>query len=343
MLFRTIRLSAANKKERATRDRKTTRAPHGIRSQGRGCRVAQSDQSFALLGETKGRQQRSIQHRHYRIPKSRYQAMIVHPSIKRSLSILHRVPRWHGLPWAKTLRSFAASLLIPMRCLLCGRKLEGANCRPAFCLDCTDRLVESRQPCCPRCGAFAASPTIYGGRCPFCRRFCLHFDACRALGHYRGLSPLILRMKHQKSELLAKNFANLWQKHYGTWVSELQIDSVIAVPMHWRRVLARGGNSASAIAAEIAQSLELPQIGQSLRRVRNTAPQEKLNPFARFRNVRNAFNFPKDNPFLNRRILVIDDVLTTGATASELARVLKAGGASFVAVGVIARAQGHDR
>ena len=269
--------------------------------------------------------------------------MIAYKPISRAIQLLRNRGVFIGLPNGQTLRSVAGSVVLPRRCLLCGRKLEDEHGQPAFCFECVDRMIERKSPCCPRCGAFTGAAAISEGRCPFCREFRLHFDACRALGRYRDLSPLILKMKRQDNELLAKNLAILWHVQFGDWANALQVDAVIAVPMHWRRFFVRAVNSADAIAATIAHRLRLPQIGRSVRRIRNTAPQENLSPFARFRNLRNAFTFPKGTPFRNRRILVIDDVLTTGATASELARVLKAAGASFVAVGVVARAQGHDR
>jgi len=269
--------------------------------------------------------------------------MIVHTPIRRAIEIVRNLGGFNRLPNGQMLRWVAGSILLPRRCLLCGRKLEDEHGRPAFCIECIERMIERQSSCCPRCGAFTEAVAISEGRCPSCREFRLHFDACRALGRYRDLSPLILKMKRQDNELLAKNLAILWHMQFGDWANTLHVDAVIAVPMHWRRFFVRAVNSADAIAAEIAHRLGLPQIGRTLRRVRNTAPQENLSPFSRFRNVRNAFAFPKGSPFRNRRILLIDDVLTTGATASELARVLKTGGASFVAVGVVARAQGHDR
>lgn len=284
-----------------------------------------------------------VQHRRQKNPKSRCHLMIAHMAVSRAFSLFRSLGGFHGPPKCKMLRFLAEAVFLPRRCLLCARKLDDEIGRPAFCVECVDRTIERRSPCCPRCGAFTAAAAISEGRCPYCREFRLHFDACRALGRYQTLSKLVVQMKRQENELLAKNLAFLWQIQFSGWVAGHQIDTVIAVPMHWQRFFFRAVNSASAIAAEIARCLGLPQIGRSLRRVRNTPPQENLSPFARFRNVRNAFTFPKGNPFRNRRILVIDDVLTTGATASELARVLKAGGASFVAVGVIARAQGHDR
>lgn len=268
--------------------------------------------------------------------------MIAHASISRALSLIRSLSGSKGPMSAERLRSIAHAILMPARCLICGRKTGGPNGTPAFCADCLKRVVESQCPACPCCGAFTAAATISDGRCPLCRDFRLHFDACRALGRYQALSNLILQMKRQENELLAKNLAILWQMQFGGWAAAHQIDAVIAVPMHWTRFFCRAVNSAAAIANQVAQSLGMPQIGQTLRRIRNTAPQENLNPSARFRNVRNAFTLPKGLPFRNRRILVIDDVLTTGATASELARVLKIGGASFVAVGVIARAQGYS-
>lgn len=267
--------------------------------------------------------------------------MIARASVSRTLSLIRFLGGSKGPLSTKRLRSVAQAILMPARCLLCGRKTGGTKDEPAFCADCLERVVETECPACPRCGAFTAAAAISDGRCPFCRDFRLHFDACRALGRYPVLSNLILQMKRQENELLAKNLAILWLMQFGAWAAAHQIDAVVAVPMHWTRFFCRAVNSASAIADVVARGSGIPQVGQGLRRIRRTAPQENLNPFARFRNIRNAFSKPKGLPFCNRRILVIDDVLTTGATASELARVLKAGGADFVAVGVIARAQGH--
>lgn len=240
------------------------------------------------------------------------------------------------------------SLLLPARCIFCGRRIGESvanSTSPAeLCSTCRDELATPDRSICPRCGAFTPLATIEERGCPYCRKFRLHFDGCRAVGLYEVLRPIILRMKHHGTEAITKNLARLWCEQFATWVQDHDAQAVIATPMYWARRLFRGINSAEVLAEEIARQLRLPLLNCVVR-VRNTAPQEDLKPRERFRNLRNAFCVRRIQKFRclhNLRVLIVDDVLTTGATAAELARTLKSAGVSAVYVAAIARAQGTN-
>jgi predicted amidophosphoribosyltransferase len=110
--------------------------------------------------------------------------------------------------------------------------------------------------------------------------------------------------------------------------------------LHWLRRWRRGYNQSAALARGIATRLGLPCHPSWLRRIRNTPQQTHQTPAGRKANVRGAFRTRPGAPVRGRTILLVDDVMTTGVTASEAARALRAGGASRVVVAVLARAQG---
>jgi len=119
-------------------------------------------------------------------------------------------------------------------------------------------------------------------------------------------------------------------------------DVVLPVPMHWRRRLMRGVNNPDVLAESLAKGIDVPDVPRVLCRCRNTLPQNKLQPRDRFRNVRGAFRLRKGYDLEGLRMVLVDDVLTTGATCSEAARVLKEAGASMVIAAVLARTEGDD-
>jgi ComF family protein len=119
---------------------------------------------------------------------------------------------------------------------------------------------------------------------------------------------------------------------------DLPLDLVMPVPMHWRRRLARGVDHARLLARSIAGPLGLP-LGHELFRTRLTAEQVRLSRTRRRENVRGSFDLAGRRAIEGARVLLVDDVTTTGATADEAARTLLAGGASRVALAVIAKAE----
>jgi len=149
-------------------------------------------------------------------------------------------------------------------------------------------------------------------------------------------------MKRKGGEPLATALGEFIARMRGEGLASLRPDVVVPVPMHWRRRLARGTNSPEVLAERIAGKLRIPVLKRALRQIRNTLPQKDLPIKRRWQNVRGAFGLRAGYDLGGARVVLVDDVLTTGATCSEAAGVLKKGGASHVAAVVLARALGTD-
>jgi predicted amidophosphoribosyltransferase len=160
-----------------------------------------------------------------------------------------------------------------------------------------------------------------------------------ALGSYDGLlRTLVLRMKTDASELLADALAQLWWESHGRSVAATGVDAVTCVPMHpWKR-WRRGVNAPAAIAERVAQQLAVPGWLGFLKKRRNRLPQKGLSRAGRLRNIRGGVFASTRYPIQSAHVLLVDDVLTTGATCHESARIAKQAGAREVTVAVVARA-----
>ena len=117
----------------------------------------------------------------------------------------------------------------------------------------------------------------------------------------------------------------------------LRSDLVAPVPLHWRRTWWRGYNQAAAVAEQLARMIGVPSSRRCLRRIRHTPQQLQPSAAARRENVRGAFRVRRGANVVGKRILLVDDVMTTGSTASEASRTLREAGAVEVAVAVLAR------
>jgi ComF family protein len=168
----------------------------------------------------------------------------------------------------------------------------------------------------------------------------LRFDAVVALGAYRDdLRQAVLRMKQPEGDPLSGAVARLLWLRRGEELTRFAADLIVPIPMHWARRLRRGTNSPERMAAVLGRHLKRPVTSGLLRWRRKTKLQSELPPKERFRNVRDAFRIARGRGVEGARILLIDDVLTTGATCSEAARTLKRAGASMVGAAVVARAE----
>jgi ComF family protein len=147
-------------------------------------------------------------------------------------------------------------------------------------------------------------------------------------------------MKHRHQQPLTVAIADLLVLMRQVEIASLHCDVVVPVPMHWTRRLWRGVNNPEVVSQRLAIALRLPYAPHLLVRSRSTEPQAFLSPDQRRKNVHDAFRAVKHRDLQGARVLLVDDILTTGATASEAARVLKRAGAVFVGVVVIARAEG---
>ena len=199
--------------------------------------------------------------------------------------------------------------VMPLRCVFCGtRTLDGER---YVCAGCCADLPWGASPPPPRPLTAIVAPLAYE-------------------------FPLDAAIKELKFK------RRLW---YGPALAQLaclaldelpgEIDAVLPVPLHWRRQWWRGFNQAQEIARPLAKRLRVPLLG-GVRRVRATRPQSGLQAGERVRNLQGAFSATK--PCLAQHVLVVDDVMTTGATLRQVARVVLGAGAARVSALVIARA-----
>jgi ComF family protein len=225
-------------------------------------------------------------------------------------------------------------LLYPATCAVCACPLvEGS-----FCAACRTILTTDAHTTCPRC---AATLGPFSANCPLCRGQSFHFERVLRLGPYEGtLRNVILRLKHDSGEVLAELLGLHWADHAAANLQATGATVIVPVPLHWRRRWARGYNQSQALAQGLAECLRLPCRPSLLRRLRHTPFQTAQSASARSENVRNAFHARPSRHLRGQTVLLVDDVLTTGSTASEAARVLRAAGATRVVVAVLARGQG---
>lgn len=230
------------------------------------------------------------------------------------------------------------SALWPPRCLLCAELLTGEE--RGFCPPCLATLAPVAEPICRVCGRELLKGSAPEDLvCGFCRRDPPAFDRARAFGRYQGmLAESIRALKFHSVRKLAPGLAAFMLAADTALVGELALDAVIPVPLHPARIRQRGFNQAVDLARPLARRRRLPLLFSTLVRTRDTAPQYGLTFEQRRRNIRGAFAVPRPAEVAEKRLLLVDDVLTTGATIGECARVLKKAGAAEVVVLTLARA-----
>lgn len=222
--------------------------------------------------------------------------------------------------------NYTRDWLLPTRCCLCCTPTRGGL---VICRDCY-RELPWLPPGCATCAT--PLPTAAGlTRCDPCQQRAPALDSCHALFDYRApVNHWVRNLKFRQELPLAKLLGHLLAE----CVSEGKGSKLIPVPLHRRRLRQRGFNQA----LEIARPLQ--QRGYRIdshccTRTRHTPPQSELSAMARLRNLRDAFNVRRS--VVGENIMLIDDVLTTGATLNALATTLKRAGAARVEAWVIAR------
>ena len=216
------------------------------------------------------------------------------------------------------------SVLLPQECVLCGARSGDA----LLCAGCADTLPPLPAPRCPVC----ALPAPDGGICGACLKSPPAFDACLAVWRYAfPVDKLIQALKFEHRLALAGFFAAAMLEG-----PRPGGDLLIPVPLSPQRLKERGFNQAVEIARPLAQALGIPLRRDDCKRTLETVPQTSLPWKERRRNVKHAFECQAD--LAGKAVIVVDDVMTTGATLDEFARTLKQQGASRVTNWVVARA-----
>lgn len=201
-------------------------------------------------------------------------------------------------------------------------------------------LADVNESVCWRCGA-SVGPYVATkpDGCDLCRGERFAFERVVRLGRYHGeLAQACLKLKSLSGHRLAGVLADLLFEHRRRELEEMALTLVVPVPLHWGTLWRRKYNQAASLAERLARRLDLPCSPRAIRCTRRTAKQHYLSPTQRRVNVRGAFAAGRERRLTGARILLVDDVLTTGATCHQAARALRSGGASAVFVGVLARA-----
>ena len=206
---------------------------------------------------------------------------------------------------------------------LCGRCQLGAN------------VVEP--PVCARCGKPIRADSARSGLCADCTARPRFFELARAVGVYEGaFKGWIHELKYSSRRALARPIGQLMA--YRLWAEPRMADAqvLVPIPLHADKLRERGFNQALLLARVMGSILAKRVADQVLERVRSTRPQGSLSLEARYANLRGAFRVTKPREIAGKRVVLVDDLLTTGATCDEAARALLRAGARSVAVMVAA-------
>ena len=244
-----------------------------------------------------------------------------------------------GAVWSfvTTAARAALDLLLPPHCLTCDAPVDEPG---RFCPDCFRRAGFITEPCCASCGV-PFTHAGQGGRdrlCPACRAHRPPWGRARGALRYDAQSrQVVLPFKHADRTEYAAALAPLMARAGAAMLREAEV--IVPVPLHRSRLIARRYNQAALLARALARLSGVPAVPDALRRTRPTVPLGELGAAARAETVKDVFAMRASRlgQIAGRRVLLVDDVMTSGATCAACARVLLAAGAAGVDVLVAAR------
>ncbi len=248
----------------------------------------------------------------------------------------------HGLPDSlpRRLLDSLLNLIYPETCLICSSAVaRQQDC--GVCGGCWEKTLHLRisPPWCSSCGL--PFQNLGEGSIHLCGNCILRpppYAGARSFGYYTAeLSSLVRGFKFYGKRNLARLFAPLLAATFCDSWSREEIDIVVPVPLHPKRQQSRGYNQAELLARSLAHKMALPFSKHAVIRRKATLPQVGLTDAQRLENVRKAFCCTNPGQVARQRVLLVDDVMTTGATVASASRALLEGGALRVSVLVVAR------
>jgi ComF family protein len=242
------------------------------------------------------------------------------------------VKRWVW-DWLNT----AAGFIYPENCQLCG--IARATAREGFvCPQCWQQVRFIRPPFCQSCGLPFDGDITTSFECMNCRDMELHFRSARSAVVARtAVLEIIHRYKYQRHFWFEPFLADLLVREALPVLRGERWDFIVPVPLHPGKLREREFNQAERLARRLAVATQIPMNTRLLRRVLPTATQTRLAKHQRAANMRNAFAMRDDVSLDGARVVLVDDVFTTGATTSACAKVLRRAGAGEVCVWTVAR------
>lgn len=228
-------------------------------------------------------------------------------------------------------------MLFPRTCAGCGEGIEERGLH--VCWDCRAALAVIGHPLCQTCGEPVHGRVDHSYVCHGCVKHPPRYRQARAAIHYNRVGKrLVTQYKYNQALWIEHYLVDLLEACVGTHFGRDAVDAVCAVPLHPAKQRRRGYNQSLLLAQALAKRIGKPLVGTgSLCRTRATATQTRLTAGQRTSNVRGAFSIRRPRDFAGKAILLVDDVLTTGATVSSCAGVLLEAGATSVDVVTVAR------
>jgi competence protein ComFC len=246
-----------------------------------------------------------------------------------------------GRRWFTGVSDALVSVFFPAGSRICDQLLTGAN-RVPICGDCLSSFASVSGSVCEICGQPLQAWVLRPGQhllCQACQNKTYGFDRARSFATYEGaLVEAILLLKFEQIEQLAAWFAERLAQVLHAAGDLLGADVVVPVPLHRVREKERGYNQAALLSKPLAKRLRLPHKALLLMRMRARPDKRILTLEERWESVRGAFATPPGSQVDNLRVLLVDDVLTTGATLDACARALRDAGAKSVLGLTVARA-----
>jgi competence protein ComFC len=237
----------------------------------------------------------------------------------------------------KTLLNAGLAFVYPESCQLCGE--ERAKVADGLvCSNCWQQVRFIRPPFCDRCGLPFEGDITTKFECGNCKEMELHFSSARSAAVMASVvRETILSFKYQRALWFEPFLADLFLREAVPVLREQKWDCIVPVPLHSVKEREREFNQAERLGSHLARALKIPMRTEYLKRVLPTDTQTRLKKQERAANMRNAFALQKDVKSNGERVVLVDDVFTTGATTSACAKVLLKAGASEVCVWTVAR------
>jgi len=228
-------------------------------------------------------------------------------------------------------------LFYPPYCFGCGKPLSGDE-RVCVCGECVAAIEYIHDPCCPKCGSALGPHTTDRRDCPDCRGQPLRFQGTVAVAKYNGvMCALIHAFKYEGHENLHRTFGEMLRRRLREFDFPQPPEIIVPVPLAVTRRIRRGFNQAHLLATHAGAELGIGVVTGCLKRAHATPSQAKLPATKRRVSQVGSFAVRKPSAIQGRCVLLVDDVMTTGSTASECARVLRGAGARSVFAAVLAR------
>ncbi|CDD34621.1 amidophosphoribosyltransferase [Roseburia sp. CAG:309] len=224
------------------------------------------------------------------------------------------------------MKDFLMTLVFPHKCAACGKTMSGKRVE-MLCETCDRQLHRITEPRCKRCSKPIAD--ITQELCEDCSQREYVVSSGKALYLYdERMQQVIRQFKYEGCFEIGNYFAERMAEAFGDWIQREKMEMIMPVPVHRKRLRFRGFNQAAVLAERLGECLGMPVLSDLLIRTEDTKPQKTLDMHKRIANLQKGFAVTK--PVVGKRILLVDDIYTTGATLEACGKVLKKAGSEKI-------------